>query len=544
MAAPHIVASDLAPRLSRRTFAAAGLGLSAAALLGLGATSPLAQLGAPSVAYAADGATFTYAIAGDPSVSPNVITTSDRYGLMTLELVYSHLLAVEADGTETFYLAESYEWSDDQLTLTVHLREGVTWNDGEPFTADDVVFTYEAKKSREDANGYTNLVFPDGEVEIEKVDDLTVNFIFPFVNPAGVETVAGEGFIAPKHLYEGVTDWENNDINTQGVGTGPYKLEEYAVGQYLKFVANEDYFLGAPSIPNVVFQIITNENTGMQAIQAGEVNAWIGTPAQVEQMNIEGNGLKVTPYSEGRVAYLSINAKRIADERVRKALLYTFDKKAISDAALLSDEYYDLVYTFLPPQNSFYAGDEVEQYAQDVEKAKSLLSEAGVSNPTFVLGYSASDTLQQTCAVMMQEQAAAAGITLTLQGVDATALSNDMKNPDNAYDMYFGGYIMGIDPSSFSSLFMSDAAWNYNHYDAAEYPKIDELFNEGATQTDPDARREIYTELQQVLQNAAFFYLMYSNKRLLVTSGNVGGFEEAKLVPIYTFEDMSKLTME
>ncbi|MBS5479281.1 MAG: twin-arginine translocation signal domain-containing protein, partial [Coriobacteriia bacterium] len=248
--------------LSRRSF----LGLSAAAsaaLLGLGSLSSLTQLGAPSVAYAADGATFTYAIAGDPSVSPNVLTTSDRYGLMTLELVYSHLLTVEADGTETFYLAESYEWSDDQLTLTVHLREGVKWNDGEPFTADDVVFSYEAKEANEESNGYSNLVFPEGKVVVEKVDDLTVNFTFPFVNPAGVETVAGEGFIAPKHLYEGVSDWENNDVNSRGVGTGPYKLEEYVTGQYLKFTANESYFGGAPSIPNVVFRIITNENTGV-----------------------------------------------------------------------------------------------------------------------------------------------------------------------------------------------------------------------------------------------------------------------------------------
>ena len=529
--------------LSRRSF----LGLSAAAsaaLLGLGSLSSLTQLGAPSVAYAADGATFTYAIAGDPSVSPNVLTTSDRYGLMTLELVYSHLLTVEADGTETFYLAESYEWSDDQLTLTVHLRDGVQWNDGEPFTADDVVFSYEAKEANEESNGYSNLVFPEGKVVVEKVDDLTVNFTFPFVNPAGVETVAGEGFIAPKHLYEGVSDWENNDVNSQGVGTGPYKLEEYVTGQYLKFTANESYFGGAPNIPNVVFRIITNENTGMQAIQAGEVNAWIGTPAQVEQMSIEGNGLKVTPYGEGRVAYVMFNAKRVSDERIRKALLYTFDKHAIAQAALLSDEYFDLVDTFLPPENSFYAGDQVERYDQDVEKAKSLLQEAGASNLTLTLGYSGSDSLQQTAAVLMQEQAAAAGITLTLQGVDATALSNDMKNADNTYDLYFGGYIMGIDPSTFSTLFVSDAAWNYSHYDAADYPKIDELFNEGAVETDPAKRKEIYTELQQVIQDAAFFYPLYSNKRLLVTTQNVGGFDDAKLVPIYTFEDLSKLTLD
>ena len=528
-------------QVSRRDFLkATGCMCAMAGFASLG----LASLGTPQVAVADDGTTtFTYAIAGDPSVSPNIVTTSDRFGLMTLELVYSHLLTVEADGTETFYLAESYEWSDDKLTLTVHLRDGVKWNDGEPFTADDVVFSYEAKESREDANGYDSLVFDDGKVKVEKVDDLTVNFTFPHVSPAGVETVAGEGFIAPKHLYEGVSDWENNDVNTKGVGTGPYKLTEYAAGQYLSFEANPDYFGGKPNIDKVVFQIITNENTGMQAIQAGEVNAWIGTPAQVEQMSIDANGLQVTPYSEGRVAYMCFNCKRVSDKRVRQAILYSFDKKAIADAALLSDEYYSLVYSFLPPENSFYAGDQVEKYEQDVEKAKNLLSEAGVTNPTYVLAYSASDTLQQTCAVMMQEQAAAAGITLTLQGVDATALSNDMKNADNSYDMYFGGYIMGIDPSTYSSLFVTDAAWNYMHYTADEMGEIDDLFNQGAVETDESKRKEIYTKAQQVLQDSAAFYPTYSNKRLLVTTKNVSGFDDAKMVPIYTFEDLSKLKM-
>ena len=526
-------------RMSRRSFMGVAAGaLAAAGLAQVGISASDAQF-----AYASEGGkTFTYAIAGDPSVSPNVITTSDRFGLMTLKLVYSPLWMCNADGIN-YFLAESYDESDDHLTLTVHLREGVKWNDGEPFTADDVVFTLEAMENNEISATYGQLVYDEGKVAVEKVDDLTVTVTFPTVNASATEMLSGI-FIAPKHLYEGISDWENNDVNSQGVGTGPYKLDEYQVGQYLKFSANPDYFLGAPKVDNVVFQIITNENTGMQAIQAGEVNAWIGTPAQVEQMNIEGNGLKVTPYGEGRVAYVMFNAKRVSDERVRKALLYTFDKHAIAQAALLSDECFDLVDTFLPPENSFYAGDQVERYDQDVEKAKALLQEAGASNLTLTLGYSGSDSLQQTAAVLMQEQAAAAGITLTLQGVDATALSNDMKNPDNTYDLYFGGYIMGIDPSTFSTLFVSDAAWNYSHYDAADYPKIDELFNEGAVETDSAKRKEIYTELQQVIQDAAFFYPLYSNKRLLVTTQNVGGFDDAKLVPIYTFEDLSKLTLD
>ena len=297
-----------------------------------------------------------------------------------------------------------------------------------------------------------------------------------------------------------------------------------------------------------MFQIITNENTGMTAIQTGEVNAWIGTANQIEQMDIEGNNLTVTPYDEGRVAYMCFNCAReaVADERVRQAILYTFDKTAIADAACLSSDYYEIPWSFLPPNNQYAASkDEVEAYDQDLDKTAELLEEAGVdpADLHLVLGYSGSDTLQQAAAVMMQEQAAAAGITIELKGVDATALATAMYEADNDYDMYFGGYIMGIDPDTFSALFTTDGTANYMHYTADEYGAIDDLFAQGRSETDEDARKEIYLELQQTLQDTGAFYPLYSNKRLLVTTNNVTNIEEAGLVPVYTFEDLSKLDM-
>ena len=99
---------------------------------------------------------------------------------------------------------------------------------------------------------------------------------------------------------------------------------------------------------------------------------------------------------------------------------------------------------------------------------------------------------------------------------------------------------MGIDPDTFASLFESTAAFNYMHYD---YPEIDELFKQGREETDPAKRKEIYTKLQQTIQNTGCFYPITSNKRILVISKNISGIEEAKLVPVYTFEDTSKLKM-
>lgn len=523
-------------RLSRRSFVKT---VGASALAGLAALG-LPELAAPSLAAADDGAkSFTYAIGGDPGASVNVVTTTDRYGLMVLKALYSPLFMYNADGIN-YFLAESYEESDDHLKITVHLRQGVTWSDGEPFGADDVVFTYQTIASTEMASSYANLAYGDqGTVAVEKVDDATVAFTFPFVKADAVEMLSGI-FVMPKHYYEGVTNWDNNDKNAAPVGTGPFTLKSYVPGSYVEFAANETYFLGRPQLDEVVFQIVTNETTGMQAIQANQVNAWVGTPTQIAQMSIDANGLVVTPYDEGRVAYMMVNARRISDENVRKAVLFSLDKEAIAQASLLSDEYYTRPWTFLPT-TSAYATDDVEHYDRDVDKAKKLLADAGKSNLTLTCAYASDDSLQMTAAVMMQEQAAEAGITLNLLAMDATALWKQIMDPDNELDLYYTGYIRGIDPDTFSDLFISTSVRNYMYYD---YPEIDELFEQGRAETDEAKRHEIYDEAQRKVQDTACFYPLYSNKRLLVTTKNVSGLDDAKLVPIYTFEDLSKLTVE
>lgn len=480
--------------------------------------------------------TFTYAIAGDPGANVNVITTSDRFGLMTLKMIYSPLYMYNADGIN-YFLAKSIDTSDDNLSYTMHLRDDVKWSDGEKFTADDVVFTFEAMEKEENAGwAYSQLVYKEGAVKIEKVDDYTVKLTMPFVNSAAVEMFS-QIFIMPKHVYENVTNFENNDVNTKPVGTGPYVMSEYSAGSYVKFTKNENYFLGAPSIDNIVYRIIENENTAMTAIQSGEVDAWIGTPAQVAQMNLDSANLTVYPYQEGRVAYMMINAARVQNEDLRKAILYALDKKAIADAALLSSDYYDLPWSFMPPNSKFFTED-VEKYEQNLEKSKEYLAASGVQKPELNLAYSGSDTLQSTSALLVQEQLEKAGFKVTLSGIDSKALSQQMKDKNNTYDMYFGGYIMGIDPDTFSSLFETGAAYNYMYYDQ---PEINEMFAQGRKETDETKRKEIYTSLQKKIQDTACFYPLYSNKRLLVVSKNVSGIDAAKLVPVYTFEDTSKL---
>lgn len=450
---------------------------------------------------------FIYGIAGDPGNSVNVITTSDRYGLMTIKALYSPLYMYNADGIN-YFLAESMTPSEDNLTYTAKLRKDVKWSDGEPF--------------------------------IEKVDDYTVNFILPEVSAPAMELLANI-FIMPKHVYEGETNFENSEKNATPVGTGPYKLAEYKAGQYVKFEKNENYFLGKANIKNVIFRIIPDANTAKLALQKGEINALSVQSSDLSDLT-KGDNLTPYKYDEGRVAYVVINSnsKKLQDKKVRQAIFYGMNRTDLINAAFGSKEYAEKAYTFLPNGNPFHT-DDVEQYNFDQEKAKKLLEEAGVTNLTVKFGYTSNDVPSQKEATIIQQNLKAIGINVELAGQEGTALSQQMLNEESDYDMFIGGYIMGIDPDTFNSLFTSDSKYNYSHYKDKE---IDDLFNAGRVETDEAKRVEIYNKIQQKLQDNAYFYPMLENKRIVVMSSNVTGVDEAKLVPVYTFEDMSKLSFK
>jgi peptide/nickel transport system substrate-binding protein len=480
---------------------------------------------------------FIYGIDGDPGNSVNVITTSDRYGLMEIKALYSPLYMYNADKIQ-YFLAESMTQSADKLTYTAKLRKDVKWSDGTKFTADDVVFTYnEMLKEKNAGWAYSQLIFNGKPVKIEKIDDYTVNFILPEISAPGIELLANI-FIMPKHVYEGETNFENSEKNAKPVGTGPYKLEEYKAGQYIKLVKNDDYFLGAPKIKNVIYRIIPDANTAKLSLQKGEINALSVQYSDLKDL-IKDNKLTPYQYDEGRIAYmvLNSNSQKLQDENVRQAIFYALNRTDLINAAFGSEEYASQAFSFLPNENKFHSND-VEKYDFNQSKAKELLAKAGISGLKLKLGYPGSNVPYQKEAAIIQQNLKAIGIDVELAAGEDAAISKQMKDANSNYDMFLGGYIMGIDPDTFNSLFTSESQYNYSHF---KDKQIDDLFNVGRIETDEAKRKEIYDTIQKKLQTNAYFYPILENKRIVVMSSNLAGVEDAALVPVYTFEDMSKL---
>jgi len=483
--------------------------------------------------------TFIYGIDGDPGNSVNVITTGDRFGLMEIKTVYSPLYMYNGKDDIKYFLAESMTPSDDFLTYTAKLRKDVKWHDGQPFTADDVVFTYE-QMLKEENGGWarSQLIFNNQPVKVEKVDDYTVKFTLPTVSMGAMEAL-GNIFIMPKHVYEGETNIANSPKNAAPVGTGPYKLKEYKAGESVTFEKNDDYFLGAPKISKVVYRIIMDANTATMALQKGEINSLVIQPSDASKFKGTSN-VTLKEYEEGRIGYLAFNlsSKSVQSKDVRKAIAFGLNRDEINIASYVSTDFSKTAYSFLPKKATYFT-DNVEKHKFDTKKAKDLLAKAGVSDLKLKLAFTANNPIQQKQAAVIQQNLKAAGISVELVGMDATALSQKMQSVHTDFDMYLGGYIMGIDPDTFNSLFVTNGEANYMHY---SNPKVDELFNQGRVEKDDAKRKAIYEEIQKIVIDDAAFYPLMENKRILAIDSRIKGIDEAGLVPVYTFEDMSKLS--
>lgn len=485
--------------------------------------------------------TFIYGIDGDPGNAVNVITTGDRYGLMEIKALYSPLYMYNGPDKVVYFLAESMTPSADYLSYTAKLRKNVKWSDGQPFTADDVVFTYE-QMLKESNGGWarSQLIFDGQPLKVEKVDDYTVKFTLPKVSMGAMELL-GNIFIMPKHVYENEANIENSSKNASPVGTGPYKLKEYKAGQYVKLEKNDNYFLGAPKIANVIFRIVSDANTAQLALQNGEINALAVQPSDIDKLK-SNDKLSVLPYDEGRIGYMAFNlsSNKVQNKDVRQAVAYALNKTEIINASYISSKFAAPAYTILPNENAFHS-DNVEKYDYNQDKAKELLTKAGASGLKLKLAYIGNNVPQQKQAAVIQQDLKAAGINVELVGMDSNALSQKLKKVQTDFDMYLNGYIMGIDPDTFNSLFVTGDPSNYMHYSNTE---VDNLFKQGRVEKDQSKRKQVYQQIQKLIADDAVFYPITENKRILVISSNVDGIKEAGLVPVYTFEDMSKLSFK
>lgn len=325
------------------------------------------------------GGTLITVLGSNPRTLNGAVQSGIVTGYPTAQL-FASPLRYDEDWTPQPYLAESWDVSDDGLTVTLNLVKNAVFHDGHPVTSADIAFSVEVIK----ANHPFKTMFAPVET-VETPDEHTAVLKLSRPHPALMLAMSGQLMsILPRHIYgdgpiEAVKTHPRNNENV--VGSGPFKLVEFKNGEHVILERFDDFFIeGRPYLDKIVMRIIPDIAARTIAYENGELHmgAFESNPQMVNRLK-KVEGLVVTPEGYGAIGpldWLAMNTQRgpLKDVRVRKAIAYAVDKNFIQKA-LMQGTAADSR-TGIHPDSPFYFSD-VEIYDVDLEKANSLLDEAG-----------------------------------------------------------------------------------------------------------------------------------------------------------------------
>lgn len=443
--------------------------------------------------FAADKTDIVVAMDADvDTLHPTDFSTTVELGV--LNQIYDTLLYYSPDGTKDPEprIAESYEISDDGLDYTFHLRDDVTFHDGTPVTADDVVFSIELYKASEYQGSQISMLS-----SVEATDEHTVVCHLDAPYSPFLQGICSP-MIASKAYYESSED----DFVNNPIGSGPYKFVSRAKGSNIKLEANEDYYRGAPEIKEVTFEVIPDSSTKAIALQTGEVNfAEIDSATKPQ---LEANpAITIAEVPTSSFSYIAMNTEQepFNDVKVRQAINYAIDRDNL--VAVCYDGEAEVNSNICAKERFGYSDDQF-QYTYDPEEAKELLAEAGIETP-YNLGEILVAEKYSNLATVIQNDLKAVGLDVTISVKEFNSYISDLQN--GSYGITALNMTLEGDTQTLEMAFTSDYIGIANN---ARYSdeEMDKLFGQARTETDNDKRAEVFNEIFTKAQDEAIYAVM------------------------------------
>ncbi len=457
---------------------------------------------------AEDGGTLIDATIGEPSgliymVAGESAAAAISGNIFNKLLKYDKNLDIEGE------LAESWQVSNDQKTITFKLKPNLKWADGKPLTSADVLFTWKLVIDEKTRSPYAS----DYQLvkKAEAPDPLTFSVTYENAYAPALDSWSGLQ-IMPKHLLE------NKDIHTTSfarkpVGSNYYKLDSWANGENLKLSRNKNSALGQAKIDKLVTRIIPDSSAQFLELMAGNIDSMGLDPIKYSRVIPARPELaqKLALYKElgNSYTYMGFNLKHkpFDDVRVRKAINYAIDKQEIIDGVYLG-----LGINIASPYKpgTRWSNPNLKPYAYDVSKAKALLIEAGFTDlngdgiierdgkPFSFEILTNQNKEREKTAVLIQRRLKDVGIEVTIRAVEwASFISRFIKTGD--FDVVVLGWGLGLDPDQFNIWHSSQNQPGQFNFIGYNNPVVDKLLEQGRLELDPNKRQKIYHEFSKVL---------------------------------------------
>ncbi|AJF06931.1 peptide-binding protein [Geoalkalibacter subterraneus] len=483
----------------------------------------------------APGGTLIQGTIGEPS---NLIPAiaSDGASSAINGLVYNGLVRYDKDLNIEGELAHSWEISDDGRTITFHLREGVRWHDGTPFTSADVLFTYQLLVDPDTPTAYAERYMQVSKAETPDAHTFRVHYEKPL---ASALISWGVG-IHPRHLLEG-QDVTASPLSRSPVGTGPYRFVEWKTGEKIELKANPDYFEGEPFIQRVVYRFIPDPSTMFLELQSGGLDMMDLTPIQyarqTETPAFKRNFNKYR-YPAFGYTYLGFNLRRplFQDKRVRQAFAHAINKQEIVDGVLLG---LGQIATGPYKPGTWPYNPDVRRYAYDPEQARTLLAEAGWRDSdgdgvvekdgrdfSFVLMTNQGNDSRIKAGEIIQRRLADIGIDVKLRVVEWASFLKEFINPGD-FDALIMGWNIPMDPDGYNVWHSSKTRPGELNFINFQNAEVDELLEKGRRTLDQEQRKAYYDRFQEILAEEQPYVFLFVPDALPAVAARVHGIEPA-----------------
>ena len=470
------------------------------------------------------GGTLRVGLLHEPdSLNPFIAQTAQSVEIFVSIYDYMFLLNKTLEPRPS--LARSWTTSTDHLTWTFEIADNATWSDGVKLTAADVKFTFELIQNEEltmvlDQVRYMSSITTNGDY------GLTITFESPV---ASVMDNLAQVPIVPEHIWTGMT---KADIvlftNDNPVGSGAFIFSEWTKGTTLTLNANPDYWNGAPHIERVIYQMYANAETMVNALRNGEIDV---VPRELPPTTIKpltgDSNVKVAFMTDLYYRHICINGYELGsgnptlrDVHVRGALQMATDKQALLNLVHLG---YDSPGSTLVFKATPYWWDPIQLWPFDIAAANDLLNQSGYldvdadgirespDDPSIEMSYELMIISrwpeEMRTGQQLQTWWAQIGVELSIISADVGTILSKIY-PDYSFDMYLWGFAGSADPSFSLSVLMTDQVQNWNGagYTNASY---DALWTQQATTVDPEARRDIVWQMQEIVYRDSVNIVLY-----------------------------------
>jgi len=451
------------------------------------------------------------------SASPsriNPILSTDSVSSQVTRWIFNALITYDKDANIKMELAKSYQFLDD-VTLEFELRDDIKWSDGVPFTAKDILFTYETIISPKIYTPYASSFKHIESVKIINDYKIVVKYKEPYFK--ALETWMME--ILPEHILKNEKDLMTSKFNQSPIGTGPYTLKKFSISNDIELEANSNYFIHKPNLQRIIFHFLPESSSEFLMLKSQKLDVGTLTPLQLERQIDEDFKKHFEIYEDlgHSYTYVGLNLKlpKFQDIRVRKALNLALNRKEIVDIMYFG---HGRVCTgpFMPGTGAF--NNTVKPIVQNIKEAKRLLSEAGYDeNHPFEFTLSTNTGVRGTyLAQIIQRQFKQSGIVMHLRVMEWQAFLNTVVLPKK-FEAVLMGWSLGLKPDAYSiwhSESYQKGGFNFVGY---KNKKVDTLIKRAEKTVQQEKFDAIYRDIfKEITDDVPYLFLVIPNSITVV----------------------------